>query len=474
MSYEIRADYRQQLLLPRSVEEWVAKDHPARFIRETVDGLELVELGFSRRVADDGRPNYAADLLVKAWLYGYMNAIRSSRKLERACREQMGLIWLTGGHEPDHNTLWRFWRDNRSALRKLMKAISRLALRNGLVDLVLHAVDGTKVVARASKQGVLSRERIDKELSLLDAAIEEVVEQVDREGSGELCGAGYRLPEQWAEATGRREQLLELLSELQEQERQQIHPLEPKARLAKTRSDGTTLTHNAQAVVDSRCGVVVASEVIEENTDNHALVQMIQEVRETLGQVGQQTVADAGYYSGQELARAQELGLEVVVNEQNSQPASEEQRAYHHTSFQYDTAKDCCICPQGRELAFEREKFDRNRGQVDRLFRCKSFASCPVRAQCSKDPRGRSVRLSRYHGAILAQRNKQHAPAIKALLKQRAQIVERVFGTIKEVMGFRRFTFGDRGSIRTQWAMVCGGYNLRKMLSAWRVARLAV
>jgi transposase len=467
MSYEIRADYRQQFLLPPSIEDWVGPHHPARFIREVVDALDLVALGFPVRMGIDGRPNYAADLLVKAWLYGYLHALRSSRKLERAGREQMGLIWLTGAHAPDHNTLWRFWRDYRGPLRQLLKALSRLAMRSGLIELVVHAVDGTKVVAQASKQGVLSRARLERELGLLDAAIEEVIAEVDHREAEDQGACGYQLPEQWKAAVPRREQLRELLAEVERTERGQIHPLEPAARLMATRSAGTTLTHNAQAVVDRHQGLIVASDVLEENTDNHALGPMLDAVEANLDAVAAQTVADAGYYSGAELARAQAAGRAVLVHEQNATANRGEDPVYHHSQFTYDAARDEWICPRGDVLRFEREKVERARDEVTRLYRCTVFRTCPVRTACSRDPRGRSLHRSRHQDALLAQRAKQRAPGMKELLKQRAVIVEPVFGIIKEVMGFRRFTCAGAENIKTQWALVCVGYNLLKLFTHW-------
>ena len=205
MSYEIRADYEERFLFPPDLEDWVGADHPARFIREFVDVLDLKELGFKVRTAEEGRPNYAADLLLKVWLYGYLMRIRSSRQLERACRENVGVIWLTGKNEPDHNTLWRFFRENRGALRNVFKQVVRVAAKTELIGLVLHAVDGTKIAAKASLRSGQHKADLEKALRMLDESIEETmkrVETAEAEEQGE-----YRLPEELCEKDQLRERI---------------------------------------------------------------------------------------------------------------------------------------------------------------------------------------------------------------------------------------------------------------------------
>lgn len=193
MSHEIRANYEQMDLLPQSLEDWVPRDHPARFIREVVDALDLRGLGFQPRESEEGRPPYANDLLLKVWLYGYLTRIRASRQLERACREHLSLVWLTGRHAPDHNTLWRFFRENRKALREVFRASVKVAAEQGLIGMVCQAVDGTKIRAVASSRTVEHRGNLEKALERVEASIEEmeaVIEQAEKEEGGRLSATG--------------------------------------------------------------------------------------------------------------------------------------------------------------------------------------------------------------------------------------------------------------------------------------------
>lgn len=472
MSYEIHADYSRSWLFPPHLEDWVAADHPARFVREFVEALDVVGLGFHTRTTLDGRPNYAAELLVKVWVFGYLNGIRSLRQLERGCRENVGLMWLCGLTEPDHNTLWRFWRDNRAALRKLFKAALQVAVQAQLVEVVLHAVDGTKILAQGSKDRVRKRAQLAEVLERVDAAVEEVMEQIEAaacEGDGR---AGYRLPAGWREQMLRREQLRELVGECDVQERQTIHELEREARFMKTRREGIALAYNAQTVVDSGSGLIVAEAVVTDETDHHALVPMIDQTKENVGQAAHDTVADAGYCSGEQLHQAEERGYGVVVNEQRETAGKDRgANAYDAGHFRYEAARDCCICPRGKELLFERIKSmgtAHGGGEQMRLYRCRQFTDCPVRWQCSRDANGRTVSIGRFHGPLARQREKRRTAETQALLRRRKQIVEAPYGLIKEVLGFRRFTVAGLDQVRVQWSLICTAFNLRKLLPHWR------
>jgi transposase len=464
MSYEIRADYGQSYLFPPSLEEWVGEDHPARFIREFVDALELEELGFGVRSSRDGRPNYAGDLLLKVWLYGYMSRIYSTRGLERACREHVSLLWLTGMHAPDHNTLWRFWRDNKAGLREVFKRAVGLALEWDMVGMVLHAVDGTKIAADVSKGRAWHREDLEKLLERLDGVLEQAELEVEVAQQYEL--GEYRLPEKLQDAQRLREAIRDALSELDRANRDHLHPSDGDARMM--RCEGKTVfAYNAQAVVDAESGVVVAQEVVNEESDRGQLTGMLEEVEQVVGETAERTVADAGYGSGEELTRAGERGYEVVVNLGETVNPRGNDKEFHASKFAYDAERDCCVCPRGEELSFERTKLGRHKRYRVRVYRCHRWRSCAVRWQCSRDKRGRMIEIGPYHGALVHQRVKQREPANREALEKRKVIVEPVFGVIKHVRGFRRWTVRGLEGVKTQWSLVCTAHNLLKLHRKW-------
>lgn len=471
MGNEIRANYNQIHMFPPALEEWVSEDHPARFIRAFVDRLDLVGMGFKVCHGQDGRPGYAADLLLKVWLYGYLAKVNTSRGLERACREHVSLLWLTGMHAPDHNTLWRFWRDNKEPLREVFRRAVKVALDQGMVGMVLHAVDGTKIAADVSKQGGCHRSDLKKLWSGVDEALREMERQVE---AGEEGEAGeYRLPEELRDARRLRQAIDESISRLDEVEREHLHPTDEDARMM--RGGGKKeFAYNAQVVVDEASGMIVAEEVVNNETDHHCLVPMLEEVESVVGQTAEETVADAGYASGRELVRAEEREYGVVVNLSKSVNPRGEDQEFHSSRFTYDAGRDICICPLGKELTFERTKSGRWGGYDLRVYRCRSFRGCPMREECSRDKRGRMIEIGPYHGAVMRQRLKQQDEKKRALLKKRGSIVESVFGIIKQVMGFRRWTVRGLEKVQTQWALVCTAYNLRKLYGAWRSGKLVL
>ncbi len=387
MSHEIRADYSQIWLLPPSLDDLLPQDHPARYIREFVDMLDLEQLGFKMRKGEEGRPNYAPDLLLKVWLYGYLERIRSSRRLEKACRQDMALAWLTGMNFPDHNSLWRFWKDNPKALKTVFRQTIQVAAKAELIGMVLHAVDGTKITARASTDKMWGRKVLEKKLARVEKSIAEMTAEVEQSERNE--GGDYRLPEALTNKQTLQAVIRERLAELEKEGRDHMHPGEPDATVMKNH-EGTRLGFNSQAVVDSKQGVIIAADVTNEGNDKRQLVPMLERVQEEFGRVAEETVADSGYWSGEQLAQAEEAHFPVIVNLDEVKAERELAGPYSGSNFTYNQEKDCYVCPRGEALIYERTR----KASGGRVYRCHTCKACPVRGECSSDKAGRSVERS--------------------------------------------------------------------------------
>jgi len=487
MPREIDADYSQQFLLPPNLEDWIPSDHPARFIRLFVDSLKLRDLGFKVRESEEGRPNYSNELLLKIWLYGYFHKIKSSRELERACKNEMPLIWLSGINYPDHNTLWRFFRNNRSCLKGVFKQTVQFAVKSKMVGFALQAVDGTKVEADASKDRSLHKKSLEKLLSSLDKLLEERLLEIEKRDDMESSLPSYSLPKELQDPKKLkdfiekgldsystkdkiklRSTVYSSLEALESAGTSHLNLTDEESRMMKNASH-IKFSYNAQGIVDEKEQIIVGSKVSHEENDSHHLTEMLDEAKENTGEVSQETVADGGYFSGEELQKSNEKDYSVLVNMLPSVGTYPSDRSsdFGKDNFKYDRTKDQYICPLGNPLLYERTIRRKKRRYKVRVYRCKSFRECPHREQCSKDPRGRSVERSPYEDVIKKQTLKQKEPENKKLLLKRKKIVEPVFGWIKHNHGFKRWSYRGLKSVNAQWNLVCATINLKKLYKKW-------
>jgi len=473
MGIEIRPDYNKTFLLPPCLDDWIGKDDPARFIRDFVDLLDIEELGFRIPEAFEGRPPYAADLLLKVWLYGYMEKIRATRKLEKACRQHFSLVWLTGMNYPDHNTLWRFWVANKKALRTVFKQSVLVAHKAGLVGMALHAVDGTKITAQVSNQTGWHGKTLEKLLKRLDVSIDEMMREVESAEENER--GDYLLPEKLQDAKMRRDEIKEALRELDKVDRKHLHPRDPDARMMKCKKR-THFAYNAQAVVDDKSGLIMAEDVVNAENDTGQLTPMLGEVERNLGGTAEETVADGGYYSPEQLAEAEEHERNVLVSIPENTKNRWHKGGFHSSNFVYDERQDVFICPLGRQLTYDgsRTRKRKHRKYRFRIYRCRCFRECPMRWQCSLQKRGRTIEQLEYYKAVENQRTKQFNEDKMKLLKKRKAIVEIAFAHIKEHQAFRRWTVRGLGNVKTQWSLVCTAFNLRKLYRYWTEGVLAM
>lgn len=461
MSHSITPDYNQILMFPPRVEDWVPANHPARFLREVVDSLNLEQMGFRISRGDDGRPHYSEEMLLKIWLYGYCNRIRSTRGLEKACMENLSLIWLTGNNTPDHNTLWRFFRDNKKAIRGVFKQTLRIAMQSELVGFVLHAVDGTKIQSAATRRTALSRKFLEKKLKQLDEEIAQMEKEVEQAHDVD-AQSGWALPEKLSEENTLRDAVKAAIAVLEMEGVDKLSVVDPEARMMKTQ-DGKRMAYNAQAVADDASGLIVSAAVTDEANDVHQLSPMLQETERMLGgRIAEENLADAGYDCPEQISAATDAGYEVMLP-----LAAEKGNEFHTVNFKRDIKTDAVICPMGKPLEFKRTRESKSGNCKLRVYHCKHGAQCERAAECTKDKRGRAVELSPWHENTQAQIAKQKDPDKRCKLKRRCKIIEPVFAHIKEQLGFRRFTAHGLENVTTQWKLVCTAYNLKKLYKHW-------
>lgn len=471
MSRPIQSNFNQHFLLPPALTDWISAGDPVWFIKDFVEALDLDALGFSQHKPSlDGRAYYPNDMLLRVWLYGWMERIRSPRRLEKACMRDIGFVFLTCNHHPDHNTLWRFFNNNKKPLKSLFKQVVLVACRAKLIGFVLHALDGTKITAASSRAKAWHQKQLEEQLKQIDAIINEYVLSV--ESAAESEESGYAMPETMQNALARKQQIAEALSALEQAKTQTLHPNEPDARMMKHNNGAIVLSYNAQIVVDERSDLIVAAEVSNKANDYGQLVPMVEQVVENVGQSAAETVADAGYCSGEQLEAAERKHLPVLVNLHSNSPEGGE---FRKENFVYDADKDVYICPLGKELRYQRTKIAGKKKQEIsvRSYRCYE-RECPRKAECSSDPKGRTILRMPHNGAIERQRKKQQEPMKKQALFKRKAIVEHVFGIIKQIDGLRRFTVRGLDGVMAQWALVCTAVNLRKLYAFWAAGALVL
>jgi len=460
----MKPDYSQVFLLPPALEDWVGEDHPARFVRDFVDSLDLGGLGFQGRKSPDGRPSYSDDLILKIWIFGYFNDIRSSRKLERACREMMGFLWLTSTLVPDHNTLWRFFSRYSEAIQNVFQETVALAAQAGLLGMSVHAVDGTKIRARCSDDGALSRQKLTRALTEIEKHIAEYMEDVARAEEEEE--GQYRLPDELKDAETRKKWIKEQLEKLRSKGVQSEQPSEPDARKMKDRGS-FHFGYNAQAVVDVDSGLVVASDVTNEQNDSHQLGPMARLAKTNLGSSADELLADAGYATLPEIGELFEEGANLTVDLPRRLMAGPGDPEFHASRFSYDEENDVVVCPLGNQLEFMGSKDERHGRYRVRVYRCRNSRDCPRRSQCCKGKGARTIEISPFHKALEAQREKYKDPEKRSASRALRARVETLFGQTKGNRQFRRFSSWGVINAKTQWVLLCTTGNLRKLHRVW-------
>ena len=472
----LRSFNREQAwLLPPTLDELVPDDHPARFAAAFVDGLDAEaweELAIDLEGDPMGAGAYHPRALLSIWIYGFMTGVRSSRKLEAACREQVSYMWLAGMQRPDHNTLWRFYKTHRDRMRSLMRRTVRTAVKAGLVDLALQAVDGTRIAGNASRGRTYDAEGLRRLLDRVEAAISDLEAQNSNRGDPSPAS----LPKELASTEALRQRVGEALARVEQEEGPNYENLTDRdTGLLNTSGGGFIAGYNAQSVAatlkppllpDGGAGgsgmIITAADVTPSSDDHQQLIPMINASAENTGtNQGTVTVADAGYHSGANLAACASSGYQVLMPETRGRRRLS---PYHKDYFTYCPETDTYLCPQGKVLSF-RDTFKHHNTYRLRRYRAQGEVcrACPAFGECTTSIHGRSIKVSEYEPLLQRHRKVMATDSAKDLYRRRKATIEPVFGLLKECHGARRFLLRGRHNVLSEWHLLATAFNLKSL-----------
>jgi len=465
MAYIMGEDRSQITLFPEAVDDYISSDNPVRVIEAFVNSLNMQELGFLRTDPNvTGRPAYDPKDLLKLYLYGYMNRIRSSRRLETEAGRNLELFWLLRRLKPDFKTIADFRKDNPKAIKGVFKQFNMLCKDWDLYGKQVIAVDGSKFRASNSKRNNFTEKKIKRQLKYLDEKIDIYLNELDNNDADEIdihLPSEAEIKKRIEELKSRKDKYLNMQEEMKATGATEISTTDPDARLMAVNNNGVEVSYNVQTAVDQKHKLVVDSEVINNPADQGQLSNMAKKAKEVLEAEEIKVLADKGYYATKDLVECETNGIETYVPKQRF-TGNVENTDFQPDKFKYDKEQDIYICPAGQVMHPGRIREDKGvKYQVYKNNRaCKQ---CPLKDQCSKSSSGRTIHrnLAQERLDEIDRRTREN----KELYLQRQMIVEHPFGTVKRIWGFSYFLTRGVESVRAENKLHFLAYNMRRVIN---------
>lgn len=469
---------REQLsLLPARVEDYVGPENPVRAIEGYVSALDLEKLGFRHASGGlgAGQPSYHPADLLKAYLYGYLHRVRSSRRLEQEAQRNLELIWLLKGLTPGYRTIAKFRGENWAALKATNREFVLLLRELNLFGGELVAIDGAFFHGDASKGSIRTRKRLAEQLAAIERDIEEygsalasndAAEEVHSSGDedGESRNSGA-VADKLAALMARRAKVQADLDQLKDSGETQLSTTDADARILSKRGHAIA-GYNVQIAVDDKHKLIAASEVVNDGNDTGQLYEMAKAAKEALGAETLQAVADTGYYNGAALKECEEGGIVPYVPPPKRTGKLEEQGRFTHDAFRYDAEADVYCCPADAQLKPMNGFKTSPGGRLEKRYvSLKSVCkACPLRAQCLSQ---KSVirTIYRWQHEDVIDRHRARMKEADGMMRQRACLVEHPFGTLKCRAGYRHFLVRGFDKVRGEWSLMALCYNLARVLN---------
>jgi transposase len=463
-------DRSQVTLLPECLDDYVAEDNPVRVVDAFVDELDLHELGFEDvEPATTGRPSYHPAVLLKIYIYGYLNRIQSSRRLERECQRNVELMWLTGRLAPDFKTIADLRRDNGAGIRNVCRRFVVICRQLKLLSQAIVAVDGSKFKAVNNRDRNFTPHKLDKRMQQVEESIErymDALDTADRTQPAEFEAKTTRLHDKLATLRKQMQRLREIETKLRDQPDQQLSLTDPDARSMATSGRGTGIVgYNVQLAADTKHHLIVAHDVINVGSDRAALSSMAHKAREAIGKKKLEVIADRGYFKGPEILACEQAGITTFVPKPMTSN-SKAQGRFSKLDFVYIAKDDEYRCPAGQRLVRHQTTIEHD--MKLHAYWCSVCPRCPLKAQCTT---GTERRVRRWeHEAVLdaMQARLDRKPEV---MKMRRRTIEHVFGTLKHWMGSAHFLMKTLEHVRTEMSLHALAYNLKRVMSVLGIAK---
>ena len=469
MSGFIQGEARAQVtLFPEQLDDYVSEDNATRVIDVFIDGIDLSAMGFKTNPAATGRPAYHPETMLKLYVYGYLNRIQSSRRLEREAGRNVELMWLLGRLAPDFKTIADFRKDNTKAIRSVCREFVLICRKLNFFTETLVAIDGSKFKADNHRDRNYTQAKLKRRLELIDESIERYLGQIasaDRLDDAVAKGKTERLESKIEKLKKEIERLNEIEKQLQATPDKQISLTDPDARSMISGGNGI-VGYNVQTAVDAKNHLIVAHEVTNIGNDRAQLTNMATQAKEALGVDALTAVADRGYYNGEEIKNCKEADIEVYLPKSETS-GNQAKGLFGKRDFIYNPDEDEYACPAGERAIY---RFSREeKGKLIRRYWASACTRCEIKSQCTT---GKYRRISRWeHEAVLDDLEDRMNQAPE-MMKTRRETVEHPFGTLKLWMGYTHFQMRTLERVSAEMSLHVLAYNLKRVMNIMGTATL--
>jgi len=481
MSEHVNGTHRDQtVLFPNTIEQYVEKENAVRFIDAFVDSLNLEKLRFKHSIlAETGRPSYDPSDLLKLYIYGYLNQVRSSRKLEKECHRNVEVMWLMKKLAPDHKTIADFRKDNVDCIKGVFKEFVYLCRSLEFYGAQLVAIDGTKFKAVNSRSNNLNEKAVALRLKKTEEKIAEYLKEMDQNDTADSDEDESVNVDELNEKICKLEEEKQRYEQLQDQMKatgqKEISLVDPDSRLMRVDSQRLEVGYNIQTSVDAKQHLIVDYDVINISTDHHQLTKDALAAKDTLGVDELDVLSDKGFYVEKDVSDCEDNGIRIFMPipavfspyKSVGVPAPE----FYSDKFVYNVTKDMYVCPAGVELPFWKQG-GREGGLKGRLYRTAFCSCCSARSKCTRNRRGRYMFRGEFDGAVDRLRARLETSEGKEKCRLRRTIVEHPFGTIKRVFNQGYLLLKGFRKVRGEVGFTMLAYNMRRVINIFGVGTI--